>query len=67
MEKQENKKTRYTPAQAKSAKKYLSGLAKYQIRMSEEQKEQIKAAAEKENKSINQFILDCILEHLKKQ
>ena len=66
MEKQKNKKTRYTPAQAKSAKKYLQGLAKYQIRMSEEQKEQIKEAAAKENKSINQFILDCILEHLEK-
>lgn len=67
MEKQENKKSRYTPAQAKSAKKYLSGLAKYQIRMSEEQKEQIKEAAASENKSMNQFILDCVLEHIEKQ
>ncbi len=66
MEKQENKKTRYTPAQAASAKKYLSSLAKYQIRMSEEQKEQIKEAAASENKSMNQFILDCIFEHLEK-
>lgn len=67
MEKQENKKTRYTPAQAASAKKYLSGLAKYQIRMPEEQKDQIKEAAAKENKSINQFILDCVFEHLEKR
>ena len=58
------KKSRYTEAQKKSAKKYLSSLAKYQIRMSEEQKEQIKEAATKENKSINQFILDCVFNHI---
>lgn len=61
---EQTKKSRYTEAQKKSAKKYLSGLAKYQIRMSEEQKEQIKEAASKENKSINQFILDCIINHI---
>ena len=58
------KKSRYTDAQKKSAKKYLSGLAKYQIRMTDEQKTKIKESAEKENKSINQFILDCIFEHI---
>lgn len=63
---EQTKKSRYTEAQKKSAKKYLSGLAKYQIRMTEEQKEQIKEAAASENKSMNQFILDCIIEHLEK-
>lgn len=67
MEKQEVKKSRYTPAQAKASKKYLDSLDNYKIRMTKEQKEQIKEAAAKENKSINQFILDCILEHLEKQ
>lgn len=63
----QTKKSRYTEAQKISAKKYLSGLAKYQIRMSEEQKDQIKEAAASENKSMNQFILDCIIEHIEKQ
>lgn len=61
---EQKKKSRYTEAQKKSAQKYLSGLAKYQIRMSDKQKEQIRIAAEKENKSINQFILDCIFNHI---
>ena len=66
MEKQKEvkKKSRYTPAQAASAKRYLEKLADLKIRMQPEQKEKIKAAAAKENKSVNQFILDCINEHI---
>ena len=67
MEKQEAKKSRYTPAQAKASKKYLDSLDNYKIRMTKEQKEQIKEAAASESKSMNQFILDCILEHIEKQ
>ena len=63
----ETKKRTLTEAKKRANKKYLDSLAKYQIRMSEEQKEQIKASAEKENKSINQFILDCITEHIENQ
>lgn len=64
---EKEKKSRYTPAQAKASKKYLDSLDNYKIRMTKEQKEQIKEAAASENKSINQFILDCIIEHIKKQ
>lgn len=62
--KEVKKKSRYTSAQAAAAKRYLDKLADLKIRMQPEQKEKIKAAAAKENKSINQFILDCINEHI---
>lgn len=61
------KKSRYTEAQKKSIYKYRESKAITQLTSTPDQKEQIKAAAEKENKSINQFILDCILEHIGKQ
>ena len=61
------KKSRYTEAQKKSIYKYRETKAITQLTSTPEQKEQIKEAAAKENKSVNQFILDCIFEHLEKQ
>lgn len=57
------KKSRYTEAQKKSIDKYRNGRAKIELNLSPEQKEQIKAAAEKQNKSMNQYIIDCIFKN----
>lgn len=61
---EQKKKSRYTAAQAKASRKYLEKLADLKIRMTPEQKEKIKESAAKENKSINQFILDCVFNHI---
>ena len=55
-----------TEAQKKAIEKYKSTKADLRTWITPEQKELFKAAAEKENKSLNQFVIDCILEHLEK-
>ena len=57
----EEKKSRYTPAQAASSKKYLSQFAEIRIRMQPEEKKIIEEKAAKEGKSVNQFIKDLAL------
>ena len=61
---EQKKKSRYTDAQKKSIYKYRESKAITQLTSTPEQKEQIKEAATKENKSINQFILDCVFNHI---
>ena len=61
---EQKKKSRYTEAQKKSIYKYRESKAITQLTSTPEQKELFKAAAAKENKSINQFILDCIINHI---
>lgn len=56
----EEKKSRYTEAQAKSAKKYLSTLDEVRIRMPKGKKEEIQKAAAAVGESMNQFVLGAI-------
>ena len=52
---------KYTEAQARSAKKYLSQFAEIKLRMRPEEREQIKKDAEAAGKSVNQYIIDKLL------
>ncbi len=57
----EEKKSRYTAAQKKSAEKYIEEkLEEIKFRVPKGQKAVIKSYAESQGKSVNQFILDCI-------
>ena len=51
----------YDENQAKAYKKHMQKKATIMIRMTPEQKEQISDMAKKENKSVNQYILDKCL------
>ena len=57
---------RYTEAQAKSAKKYLAQFNDIKIRVTDSEKEIIKAAAHNAGKSMNRYIIDTVLEASKK-
>ncbi len=57
----EEKKTRYTEAQKKSAEKYLKEKVEdIKIRVPKGKKQIIKEYAEAQGKSLNQFIIDLI-------
>ena len=59
----EEKKSRYTEAQARAARKYLSeAVDNIQLRVPKGQKELIRAYAEEHGESMNQFILRAINE-----
>ena len=59
-------KGRYTEAQKRSAEKYMSEKVEdIRIRVPKGQKAVIKAYAEAQGKSVNQFILECINEGMK--
>ena len=63
-----DEKSRYTAAQKKSAEKYLhEKVEDIRIRVPKGQKDVIKAFAEGQGKSLNQFIVDCIAEGMKKE
>ena len=63
-----DEKSRYTAAQKKSAEKYLhEKVEDIRIRVPKGQKDVIKAFAESQGKSLNQFIVDCIAEGMKKE
>lgn len=57
----EEKKSRYTKAQAASAKKYLSKFAEIRVRLQPEEKKIIEEKAAAVGKSVNQFIKDIVL------
>ncbi len=57
----EEKKSRYTKAQAASAKKYLAQFAEIRIRLQPEEKKIIEEKAAKAGKSVNQYIKDLAL------
>lgn len=61
MEKQTEKKARYTEAQHKAINKYRANRATIEINLTKEEKERIKQAAADAGKSVNQYILDKIL------
>ena len=59
----EEKKSRYTEAQARSAKKYLTETVEdVRIRVPKGQKAIIKAHAESQGESMNQFVVRAIHE-----
>ena len=61
-------KSRYTEAQKRSAEKYLrEKVEDIRIRVPKGQKEVIKAFAESQGKSVNQFIIDCITDAMSKE
>ncbi len=63
----EEKASRYTEAQKKSAEKYLhEKVEDIRIRVPKGQKELIKQFADKQGKSLNQFILDLINDAMSK-
>ena len=62
MEKQTEKKTRYTEAQHKAINKYRSNRATIEINLTREQKEQIKQDATAAGMSTNQYILSKLLD-----
>lgn len=57
---------RYTEAQKKASKDYISKLDNIQLRTIKGTKERWKAEAEKRDKSLNQFVIDCVEEDIKK-
>ena len=60
-------KTRYTEAQKKSADKYLKEKVEdIRIRVPKGQKQIIKDYAERQGKSLNQFIVDLINNEIRK-
>lgn len=60
-EEKKEKKSRYTEAQARSAKKYLGKFAEIRIRLMPEEKQIIEENAAKEGKSVNQYLKDLAL------
>ena len=64
MEKETEKKPRYTDAQHKAITKYRANRATIEINLTKEQKEKIKQAATSEGLSVNQFILNRVLKGL---
>ncbi len=50
----------FTPSRQKANEKYRQSIDCFLVRLSPGQKEQIKAAAEKEGVSLNQFIVNAI-------
>lgn len=51
-------------AQKRAVKKYCEKFVELHIRVTPEQGTRYKAAAEDEKKSLKQFVVDCIEEHL---
>ena len=63
----EEKKSRYTEAQARSAKKYLTETVEdVRIRVPKGQKAIIKAHAESQGESMNQFVTRAITETMER-
>ena len=63
----EEKKSRYTEAQAKAAKKYLTeSVEDIKIRVPKGQKAVIKSHAEQQGESMNQFVTRAIVETMER-
>lgn len=57
----------FTKAQAEAHKRYMEGVATIQVRMSEEQREAIKAHAEAQGESVNAFVNRAIDEAMERE
>ena len=53
---------KYTESQAKATANYMSGKHTIRVVVPKEDAERYKAAAKKEGKSLNRYIIDCIEE-----
>ena len=63
----EEKKSRYTEAQAKAARKYLKeSVEDIKIRVPKGQKDIIKAHADRQQESMNQFVIRAINETMER-
>lgn len=63
----EEKKSRYTEAQAKAAKKYLTeSVEDIKIRVPKGQKAVIKAHADQKGESMNQFVIRAVNEAMER-
>lgn len=63
----EERKSRYTEAQKRAAEKYLrEAVEDIRIRVPKGQKEIIKAHAEKQGESMNQFVIRAIAEAMQR-
>lgn len=63
----EEKKSRYTEAQAKAAKKYLTeSVEDIKIRVPKGQKAVIKAHADQQGESMNQFVIRAVNEAMER-
>lgn len=56
----EEKNKYYTEARARCNAEYLKKFEEIKIRIPKGKKDEYKAAAEAQGKSLNQFIIDCI-------
>ena len=50
----------FTEAQAKAHRKYMSGMATIQLRMTAEEREQVKARAAARGESINEYVTKLV-------
>ena len=55
---------KYTEAQARATRKYLSNVGEYKLRTNKEDIERYKAAAEREGMSLNKYIIQAIEEKI---
>lgn len=56
----------YTEAHARANKKYMETLAEVKLRMKPEEKEQIKAAADKAGESLNGYITTAVAQRMER-
>lgn len=61
----EEKKSRYTEAQKKSAQKYMSTQYQFKVTVPAERKEEIQKAAAAVGESMNQFVIGAIDRRIK--
>lgn len=56
----------YTESQARAAKKYLSNIGEYKLRVSKEDKERYMAVAKSAGMSLNAYIIQAIEEKIER-
>lgn len=55
---------KYTEAQAKATKKYLSNIGEYKVRVSKEKKDYYMSVAKEKGMSLNEYIIQAIEEKI---
>ncbi|MDE7331188.1 MAG: antitoxin [Lachnospiraceae bacterium] len=58
---------KYTEAQAKATKKYLSGIGECKLRVSKEKKEYYMSVAKEAGMSLNEYIIQAVEEKIAKE
>lgn len=57
----------YTPARAKANAKYIAQFAEIKLRMPPELKDQVRAAAEAAEQSLNEYIISAVRQRMEAQ